>query len=431
MLNLTIHRGTKEIGGSCVELSTGKSHILIDFGMPLVNDKKEPFDSKILTNKSLDELKKLKILPDVKGLYRGEEKAISGILISHSHMDHYGFLKFVSPDIPIYMSEGAKILVEISDIFIPHKVGELNVKTIGKIKSFTIGEFKIESYLVDHSAFDARAFLIEVEGKKMFYSGDFRGHGRKNILFDRMISKPPKDINYLLMEGSMLGRGKQVYKDENAIQERIEEILRDSSNITFLFVSSQNIDRLVSAYKACLKTGHIFVMDIYTAYILDKLRKVSKNIPQFNWRNIRIKFIKSHADALAERVSEKLLYFYNTKKVDMFEINRKKNKILMLARDNSIFPLLVKGIKGIEGANIIYSMWGGYLTDKFKNYCDKKKLAIEQVHTSGHATVEDLEAFAKAISPKTLIPIHTFKGKQYPEMFENVRILKDGELFEV
>ncbi|MDP8260197.1 MAG: MBL fold metallo-hydrolase, partial [Candidatus Gygaella obscura] len=217
-MKLTIHRGTKEIGGSCVELSTAKSRILVDFGMPLVNDKKESFDSKILINKSLDELKELKILPDIKGLYIGEKKSIDGILISHSHMDHYGFLKFVNPDIPIYMSKGAEILIEISDIFIPHKIGKFNVKTIDKGKSFTVGEFKIESFLVDHSVFDARAFLIEAEGKRIFYSGDFRGHGRKNILFDRMISKPPKDIDCLLMEGSMLGLGKQVYKDENAVQ---------------------------------------------------------------------------------------------------------------------------------------------------------------------------------------------------------------------
>ncbi|GAG83422.1 unnamed protein product, partial [marine sediment metagenome] len=198
--------------------------------------------------------------PDIKGLYRDEEKAIDGILISHSHMDHYGFLKFVNPDIPIYMSEGAKILVEISDIFIPYKIGKLNVKTIDKIKNFAIGEFKIDSYLVDHSAFDARAFLIEAEGKRLFYSGDFRGHGRKSILFKGMVNNPPKGIDCLLMEGSMLGRDKQLYENEDAIQAKIAKILRKRGNITFLFTSSQNIDRLVSAYKACLRTGSIFVI---------------------------------------------------------------------------------------------------------------------------------------------------------------------------
>ena len=31
---LTIHRGTHEIGGSCVEIRTDKAKILIDLGMP-------------------------------------------------------------------------------------------------------------------------------------------------------------------------------------------------------------------------------------------------------------------------------------------------------------------------------------------------------------------------------------------------------------
>jgi len=428
-MKLTIHRGTQEIGGSCVELSTEKSRILIDFGMPLVNSNKKPFDSRVLEGKSLDELRKLNLLPKIAGLYSDEEKAIDAILISHSHLDHYGLLRYVHLDIPIYMSKGAKILVEISNIFIPHKVGELNISAIDKLKSFVIKEFKIYSYLVDHSAFDARAFLIEAEGKRIFYSGDFRGHGRKNILFDKMIANPPKNIDYLLMEGSMLGRGKQLYNDENAVEERIEKILKNSSNITFLFVSSQNIDRIVSAYRACLKTGHIFVIDIYTAYILDKLRTVSKNIPQFNWRNVRVKFIKSHATTLAEKVSDKLLYFYNTKKIDMFEINRNKNKILMLARDNSVFPLFVKSIKNIAGSKIIYSMWEGYLNDRFKQYCADKEIKIEQIHTSGHATIEDLKTFAKALNPKVLIPIHTFEASKYPELFDNVKILKDKEKY--
>ena len=430
-MKLIIHRGTQEIGGSCVELSTDKTKILIDFGIPLVTQNKEPFDSKGLIGKSIEDLKKLKILPDIKGLYKDEEKAIDAILISHSHMDHYGFLKYVHPGIPIYMSEGAKILMEISDIFIPYKIGNINATVLNKHKKLSIGNFSISPYLVDHSAFDALAFLIEAEGKRLFYSGDFRGHGRKSVLFKRMISNPPEDIDTLLMEGSMIGRGNQAYKDENAIQSRMDKILKFSNNITFLFTSSQNIDRLVSAYKACIKTGHIFVIDIYTAYILDKLRKVSKGIPQFNWRNIKIKFLKNQADTLAKKVSTKLLYHYNTQKIDIFEINRKKNKILMLARDNSIFPKIIKGIDNPGGATVIYSMWGGYLNDRFRDFCASKSLTVEQVHTSGHATVEDLKTFAKAVSPKTLIPIHTFEGKQYPQMFENAKILKDGELFEV
>ena len=428
-MKLTIHRGTKEIGGSCVELKTANSRILIDFGMPLVNAAKQPFDANTLKGKSIAELKTSRILPDISGLYTDEEKNIDAILISHSHFDHYGLLNYVNSDVPIYMSEGARALIEVSNIFTPNKLAQINIKTINSKKRFAISDFEVTPFLVDHSAFDALAFQIEGEGKSVFYSGDFRGHGRKSTLFSKMIKDPPKSIDCLLMEGSMLGRHKQAYNNESEIERRTEKTLKEHKNITFLFTSSQNIDRLVSAYRACLKTDSIFVIDIYTAFILEKLKKISKNIPQFNWKNIRIKFLKYHAECLANAGYRDLLYVYNKRKINLPEINKKKNRILMLVRDNSVFPLIVKEIKGIKGSKIIYSMWGGYLTDDFRQYCEKKELILEHVHTSGHATIEDLQEFAKALNPRKLIPIHTFESAKYPKLFENVQVLKDGEIF--
>jgi ribonuclease J len=310
-MELIIHRGTQEIGGSCVELKTDRTRVLIDLGMPLVNKDKKPFDSTILKKKSIEDLKDLKILPNIRGLYKNEEKDFDAILISHSHLDHYGLLNYVHPDIPIYMSQGAKELIEISNIFTPNKLNELNTRIIDSKKAFSIGDIEVTPQTVDHSAFDALAFLLEADSKRLFYSGDFRGHGRKSKLFETIVRNPPKDVDCLLMEGSTLGREEQLYRDEIAVQNRIEQILNAADNITFLFVSSQNIDRIVSAYKACLKTDRIFVIDIYTAYILDRLSSVSKHIPQFDWRNVRVKFYKNQADILAREVSKKLLYRYN------------------------------------------------------------------------------------------------------------------------
>jgi ribonuclease J len=430
-MQLIIHRGSKEIGGSCIELQAGTSRILIDFGIPLVTGNKERFDTKSIEGKSTEELIKLNILPDIKGLYKHQEKSVDAILISHSHLDHYGFLEHVNKDIPIHMSSGAKELIDITNLFVTKKSGTTDALLIKHMRPFQIKDFKITPYLVDHSAFDALAFLVEAESKKVFYSGDFRGHGRKSILFEKILKYPPKTLNCLVMEGSMIGRKDWIYKDEYAIQSQIEKILKRHQNITFLFTSSQNIDRLVSAYKACLRTDSIFVIDIYTAFVLDKLRKISKNIPQFNWKNIRIKFIKYHADVLADAGYRNLLYVYNKQKIDMFDINRHKKDILMLGRDNSAFPSIIKSIDDISGAKLIYSMWEGYLTDKFKDYCRQKGIVIELIHTSGHATIEDLKGFAKALNPKTLVPIHTFSSESYPEFFENVKILDDKEVLEI
>jgi ribonuclease J len=74
------------------------------------------------------------------------------------------------------------------------------------------------------------------------------------------------------MEGSMLGRGQQGYSNEEAVSAGIQATLQRSSKICFLFCSAQNIDRIVSAYKACLRTNTTFVIDIYCAYVLNELK---------------------------------------------------------------------------------------------------------------------------------------------------------------
>ena len=59
------------------------------------------------------------------------------------------------------------------------------------------------------------------------------------------------------------------------------------------------------------------------------------------------------------------LYLFNRRKIEMEEIDRTKEKVLMILRDNSLFPRVIRNINPIKGAVIVYSMWEGYLTDKF------------------------------------------------------------------
>lgn len=140
-MKLTIHRGTKEIGGSCIELASGGTRIIIDLGLPLVDKEGEPFDSNILKGKAIQDLIGENILPDVKGLYTSGDQGVDAIFLSHSHQDHYGFLRYIHPDIPVYMSQGAKALIEISALFIPsraraqgkdYSILETSVVTAGK-----------------------------------------------------------------------------------------------------------------------------------------------------------------------------------------------------------------------------------------------------------------------------------------------------------
>jgi len=109
----TIHRGTHEIGGNCVEISsdTDRSRIILDVGMPLFDLDGNPHDTAALRKKPKQELLEAGILPRIPGLFENGSQP-DAILLSHAHEDHTGLIRHSHPDIPIYASRGTSKLME-------------------------------------------------------------------------------------------------------------------------------------------------------------------------------------------------------------------------------------------------------------------------------------------------------------------------------
>ncbi|MDM7998848.1 MAG: MBL fold metallo-hydrolase [Dehalococcoidia bacterium] len=433
-MKLKIHRGTHEIGGSCVELGTdsGKTRIVIDIGMPLVTPEGSTFEWREYKGQSTKQLLEQKVLPQVDGLYPCQSASVSALLVSHAHQDHYGFLRFLHPDIPVYMSGGTRGIVEVSNLFLDTRVNLGQVQSFTMWQQFQIGEFTITPYLMDHSAPDAAAFLIEADGKRVFYTGDFRGHGRKGILLKRLLADPIPNVDCLIMEGSMIGREEGIYSDEGAVERAIAKILANQCSYTFVFCSSQNLDRLVSIYRAVKRHRKILVVDLYTALVLDKLHSLSDNIPQFDWRGIRVLYGYAHARKIAE-YDKGLLYRYRGSKINWDDIKSQPQDMVILARDNRYLrnPMLRK-LQPSTGAKAIYSMWHGYLerTD-LQKVLEVHHVEFVEIHTSGHAYVSSLKELALALRPRVMYPIHTFQPEEFGRLFANVVQIQDGEEREV
>jgi ribonuclease J len=426
---LTIHRGTHEIGGSCVELcsNSGNTRLIIDIGMPLVNADMSPFDWGAHRKSTLPQLHSEKILPAVDGLYENDNPSVAAVLLSHAHIDHYGFLRFVHSDIPIYMSMGTKVLTEVSNAFLNTSVKLDRVKTFEMWQTFKIGEFAITPYLMDHSAPDAAAFLIEADGQRIFYTGDFRGHGRKGILLDRLTKDPPPNINYLVMEGSMLGRNEGLYPDETSVEQALNDLILSQKGLSYVFTSSQNLDRLVSIYRATRRSGRTLVIDLYTAFVLDKLSVISPSIPQFGWEGIRVLYSYYHAQKLAD-LDKSLLYKYKSAKIEFEEIRDNPENKVLLAKDSRYFRNIITKLKDSGKALAIFSMWHGYLErSNLVEFLETNGIQITEIHTSGHAYVSQLQMLADALKPRWIIPIHTFYPEKFKEMFSNVIQLNDDE----
>jgi len=432
-MKLTIHRGTHEIGGSCLELASnsGLTRLVIDVGLPLVNMDGSPFDWNKYKALNTDQLLNEKILPRITGLYEDSQPSVSAVLLSHAHLDHYGLFRFIHPDISLYMSSGTKSLAEVSNIFLGTSVRLEMAKTFVMWQSFQVGEFTVTPYLVDHSAPDAAAFLIEGDGQRIFYTDDFRGHGRKGVLLDRLTTNPPSKIDYLVMEGSMLGRSEGLFPDEDAVEQAIYHHVHSQAGPTYIFTSSQNLDRLVSIYRATKRCGKTLVIDLYTAFVLDKLGTLSPSIPQFHWEGVQVLFSHYHAGKLAEQ-DKALLYKYRRAKIDFEEIKQNPQNKVLLAKDSWYFRILCSKLQPYTKASAIYSMWHGYLErSDLGQFLETHDIPIKEIHTSGHAYVNQLKRLADALKPHYIIPVHTFYPEKYSDIFPNVIQLKDGEIMDL
>lgn len=253
-MKIKIYRGTNEVGGTCVEIVADNNKVLwIDLGLPL------------------DESN-----PDIS--YRHNK--VDALLISHPHSDHFGLMESVGPDIPVYIGPTSLELILATRRFLNENAPNCNFRRFESWQPFTIeGTFTVHPYLVDHSSPEAFAFVIEADGKRLFYSGDFRSTGRKGKLYTKMLKQPPTGINIMLVEGTMVERDRQEYETEAKVEEEFIRLIRTQQNMAFVVSSAQNIDRFCSVFKACKVNKKKMIIDIYSAFILEIVSKKANNLP--------------------------------------------------------------------------------------------------------------------------------------------------------
>lgn len=418
-MQLIIHRGAQQVGGSCVELSYLDSTILLDIGLPL--------------DSSFNDDPELNLPQPLFDEIRQETKKINGVLLSHAHMDHYGLAGMLPQDIPIYCGHASADLMNITSKIRPLNRQPIDLQFYKHRKLFNIGPFSITPYLMDHSAFDSYGFLICAGEKNLFYTGDFRAHGRKANTFNYLINNPP-DVDILLMEGTMVGsRSDEPVLTEEELEDKFLQVISETPGIVMVSASSQNIDRLVTIFKATKRSQRRLIIDFYTAEILEKLGKYAK-IPQDSWPRIRVCYPQRLAQRFEKLGLIDILSKHRQQGVKWIRLHEIEDKVVLLVRPGFLFD--IKKFLRLKDATWIYSMWPGYFDrsiplKNMKTYFQGKGVRIEYLHTGGHAKIQDLVKMVEALKPSILIPIHSFHSEKFTDHFSNVRLLNDGEVFRI
>lgn len=409
-LTVTVHRGTRAIGGSCIEISAPcGARLILDVGRPL----DAPRDATGLLPSTL------------------ERQGPATVLISHPHMDHWGLIDELPTHWPVWTGAASAELMRLTAGLFGRVIDRELHNWSSRAEPFNVGPFTITPFLTDHSAFDAYMLLIESAGRRILYTGDFRSHGRKASLVERMIASPPPDIDVLIMEGTNLRSDKPVIT-ESALENDFIALAQETPGHLFVQWSAQNVDRTVTLYRAAKRSGRNLVVDLYGADVLERVAGTSRvPRPGAEFPGLKVVITRSGQRLYARQGRSS---WANSMARSRFATSRRRlagQRAIIMLRD----PMLKEFVAGGLGFNptdaYVFSSWSGYLNPENPAtgwaQAHAAGARTEKLHTSGHASAADLARFAAAIAPKALVPVHGVLWDDPDIALPPIRRLADGE----
>ena len=432
MPDITIYRGSHQIGGCATEISTGKHRIVIDFGANLPDNG----NADVMTDRN-------SVMTDeelVATVFDG--RPCDGVLFTHYHGDHIGLYKKIPKEIPLYIGSTAKKILEILTARLDRLPG-VSEKGLPRIqgmechtpaRKMMFGDIGVTPFYVDHSALDAYMFLIEASGKKILFTGDFREHGIAggNDRLERVVREHVREVDILITEGTMLSRMEETNQNpirtEEDLRKRAGELFRENKESVIL-ISSTNLDSIMQFYHA-LPWGMDFVCDAYQARLMlaameDKGKYYKAYQPEWIHGKPRRLYLVGNMEGLGAKEN-----CYEAK----FDILHRKGYTMLVRENKPIFKEKME--EYMTDPLVIYSKWAGYLKGKHANPQINEFIGnhrMEILHTSGHAYVETIEKLIRLTNPKTIIPMHTEHADEFGEIpafapyRDRVKVLQDRE----
>jgi len=404
-----VHGAASSIGSSCVEIISGRNHIILDYGKALEGESSVPF---VFPNS-----------PERRKNYK--------VFISHSHADHAGFVAEIPQDVEVYMHE------------MTYKALMLQNSGYGK-RSYTLvhgyeiirwNGINVMFIPVNHSAPDACGILVSTKEQTILYTGDFRLHGSYLSRYTDIVKQYLKEKDFNRLKFNVITEATNVcskYSEQNI--ELSESDIIDSAlseefkkpGLIVVRMANQNIERLKTIHDACIKTGRVLVTEPYTALCAKELSSYVESCPLLTHRTASRPY-NMYPDGETWKVffmpTEKskemgktgMLYqFGGNLRIPKEDLRNNGENIVIVANTQSQDYL--KRSKLVN--KIIWSMWEGY--PEYEKLC--KKYDVKHIHVSGHVYEKDLCFFINELHPEKTIIVHTEHPQKTAELIKECTI---------
>ena len=499
MVFLTVYGGvagdehTGQIGGNKILLEWEDRAYFLDFGTNFGVSGR--FYEEFLNPRAavgLRDFLRMGLLPPLEGIYRDDLYAhepdlwerhrgrpdyrrldhLDGVLLSHAHQDHNGYLGFLRCEIPVYtglmtalIGKGMQdtggsgpqaefcyiaprettdegVLKGITGLRVgrPHYICQTEeniVAALEELRSFfayhpgkrtqfepapievpDLDAKGLRFFRVDHSIPGSGAFAIQTPIGWIAYTGDLRRHGHskwRTELFVEQLAKLQPAV--LICEGTKLDDQPAV--EEPAVHETAREVVRHESGLVIADFSPRNIERLRTFHDIAEEIGRRLVVTTKDAYLLEQMHVIDPEIPSPDEAGMAVLRMPHSSHRGWE---DEIFAKFGANVVDAQAIRARQGDYILCLSFWDIANLI-----DLEpnGGTYIYSSSEAYDEEqaidhrRLRNWLEYFGLKIVgglpgsdlegPFHASGHIDGAGMEWLIETIKPERLVPVHSQK----------------------
>ena len=450
---LTFYGGVGEIGGNKILVDDGETRVFLDFGKSY--SKRGQFyewNENPREINGVGDLLALGIAPRIKGIYREDllqlanlwdndekEKSVDAVVLSHAHSDHSAYISLLREDIPIWMGEMTKTVLETMEegksgslessviSFRPRsKQGKLLDRVQREVHTFKTGESKqevrinsisLEPIHVDHSMPGCYGFLIRTKNATIAYTGDLRLHGwRPDLTEDFMKRAGEEKPDVMLCEGTRITESHSI--NEGNVLESCKLFVNQAPH-SFVYADYyfRDIDRFITFYELAKQTGRILLIDTHTAMYLIALAKQDPRMKLPSPTDANLGIYKGRKNLTEDKADAPLYAQSNVWTYS--DVKHKESSVILssgMFSTEQLIDIRPKGGLYLHATTEAYDESGEASEEMTDNWMRHFGLHKVHSHCSGHASANELVRIVNAINPKILVPIHT----EAPERFDSI-----------
>ncbi len=372
------------------------------------------------------------VIQDVTYLKQNQNR-IKGLIITHGHEDHIGGISFLLQNVEIPVIYASKIATDlINKKLIDRNINYKNIEVINSDSRIKSKYFDIEFIATTHSIPDSYAVALHTPNGTIVSTGDFK--------FDLTPIGPMADIHKmarigkegvkLLLSDSTNALSEGFSKSESSVDETLNDMISTHNGRVIIATFASNIYRIKHIVETCRENGRkiiIFGRSMETAIEIALNNELIKD---------RSTFIDAN-QAKSLKKTEICILCTGSQGEPLAALSRIANGV---HKQISLMPddLVIFSSSPIPGnAASINRIINKLYLKGVKVYTNTE---FSDVHTSGHAKMEELKLMLRIINPKYFMPMHgeyrMLKSHAnlgvlcgIPE--ENTFVMKNGDSLEI